>query len=83
RTADGLQGEEGAFLLCSFWMIAALAKIGRKDEARALLQKIHGAMAPSGLLPEEIDPATGMYLGNFPQAFSHLGYIMAALSLQK
>ncbi|MBI1934213.1 glycoside hydrolase family 15 protein, partial [Candidatus Peregrinibacteria bacterium] len=42
RTADGLQGEEGAFLLCSFWMIAALAKIGRKDEARALLQKIHG-----------------------------------------
>lgn len=83
KTKDGLPGGEGAFFLCSFWMIAALAKIGRKDEACALLKKIRGTIAPSGLLPEEIDPATGMYLGNFPQAFSHLGCITAVMSLQK
>jgi len=80
RTEDGLSGGEGAFLLCSFWMIAALASVGREREAKALLRKLERCVAPSGLMSEEIDPATGMYLGNFPQAFSHVGYIMAAMS---
>lgn len=82
KAEDGLSGGEGAFLLCSFWMIAALAKSGRMEEARELLRKAESMLPPSGLMAEEIDPVTGMYLGNFPQAFSHLGYITAAMSVR-
>lgn len=81
RTEDGLPGGEGAFLLCSFWMIAALAKSGQTEEARKLLRNVEGMLPPSGLMAEEIDPALGTYLGNFPQAFSHLGYITAAMAV--
>lgn len=82
KTEDGLPGGEGAFLLCGFWMIAALAKSGRTEEARKLLRSMESMLPPSGLMAEEIDPALGMYLGNFPQAFSHLGYITAAMALR-
>lgn len=77
-TPDGLPGKEGAFLLCSFWQIAAMAATGEIDEAEALLKRFEGLMPESGLIAEEIDGNTGEYLGNFPQAFSHIGYIMAA-----
>lgn len=75
---DGLEGGEGAFLFCTFWQIAALAATGSIDEAEAQLRTIEELLPPSGLLSEEIDPKTGAFLGNHPQAFSHIGYVMAA-----
>jgi GH15 family glucan-1,4-alpha-glucosidase len=76
---DGLEGGEGAFVFCMFWQIAAMAAVGMVDEADALLSRIEGLIsAESGLMAEEIDPKTGAYLGNHPQAFSHIGYIMSA-----
>lgn len=78
---DGLPGEEGAFVLCSFWLINALALSGRVDEARKRFESILEYVSPIGLLAEEIDPETGTQLGNFPQAFSHIGLINAALYL--
>ncbi len=80
---DGLEGKEGAFVLSSFWLISALAILEDTDEALRLFRKLETYMAPSGLWAEEIDPATGDYLGNHPQAFSHLGYIMSAFYLDK
>ncbi len=80
---DGLEGSEGAFVLCSFWLISALAILEDTTEALRLFRKLETYMAPSGLWAEEIDPATGDYLGNHPQAFSHLGYIMSAYYLDK
>ncbi|HEX3723525.1 MAG TPA: glycoside hydrolase family 15 protein [Nitrolancea sp.] len=78
---DGLPGDEGAFVLCSFWMIEALARIGRVDEAHELFQAMLDRRNDLGLLAEEIDPTDGKQLGNFPQAFSHIGLINAALTL--
>lgn len=75
---DGLQGEEGAFVFCMFWQIAAMSAVGMTDEAETLLKRIESFVPASGLMAEEIDPKTGEYLGNHPQAFSHIGYIMAA-----
>lgn len=72
---------EGAFLLCSFWMINHLIKEGELGRAESLLEELLGKLSPLGLLAEEIDPATGMFLGNFPQAFSHLGLIGTILNL--
>jgi GH15 family glucan-1,4-alpha-glucosidase len=80
---DGLPGQEGAFLLCSFWQIAAMAAVGDSEEADELLRHFEGLMPPSGLIAEEIDPKTGEYLGNHPQAFSHIGYIMASYYLNR
>lgn len=80
---DGLPGDEGTFVLCSFWMIAALAAVGNIREAESLLVKLQKCFAPSGLISEEIDPKTREYLGNFPQAFSHLGFIVAVHYIQK
>lgn len=80
---DGLPGHEGAFLFCSFWQIAALAATGETDEAEKLLLQMEEKMPISGLLSEEMDPATGEFLGNFPQAFSHIGYIMATYYIQR
>lgn len=75
---DGVAGEEGAFILCGFWLAEALALQGRLDEAREVFTAHAEASNHLGLLGEEIDPATGVLLGNFPQAFSHLGLINAA-----
>lgn len=80
---DGLSGKEGAFMLCSFWLISALAIVGDTDEALKLFQKIENSLAPSGLIAEEIDTETGEYLGNYPQAFSQIGYIMSAYYLDR
>ena len=80
---DGLPGEEGAFLICSFWLVEALARTGRLDEAHERFQRLLARANPLGLLAEEIDPVSGEQLGNFPQAFSHIGLINAALTLHE
>jgi GH15 family glucan-1,4-alpha-glucosidase len=82
-TDDGLPGHEGAFLFCTFWQIAAMAAVGDTEEADAMLKRVEALMPPSGLLSEEIDPATGEFLGNHPQAFSHIGYIMSAYYIHR
>ncbi len=81
RMDDGLPGEEGAFVLCSFWLIDALALSGRVAEARDLFDRLASRANHLGLYPEQIDPRTGAFLGNFPQAFSHIGLINSALYL--
>lgn len=78
---DGVAGPEGAFILCGFWLAEALALQGRLDEAREVFVAHAEASNHLGLLGEEIDPSTGALLGNFPQAFSHLGLINAALRI--
>ncbi len=78
---DGLSGKEGAFLLCSFWLIKALALSGRTDEAENILNKVLKYAGKTGLFSEEVDPVTGKQLGNLPQAFSHIGLINSVLYL--
>ncbi|MFW6111739.1 MAG: glycoside hydrolase family 15 protein [Candidatus Bipolaricaulota bacterium] len=78
---DGLPGDEGAFLLCSFWLIRALTAAGRLDEAENYLENVIDYASPTGLLAEEVDPSTGKLLGNFPQGFSHIGLINSSLHL--
>ena len=80
---DGLPGEEGAFVMCSFWLVAALSLSGRVTEAQETFRQVMRYVSPQGLLAEEVDPATGELLGNYPQAFSHIGLINAALHLQE
>jgi GH15 family glucan-1,4-alpha-glucosidase len=79
ETDDGLVGEEGAFAICSFWLVSALAEIGEHDRARALCEKMLGFGSPLGLYAEEIDQGSGRHLGNFPQAFTHLALINAVM----
>jgi pentatricopeptide repeat protein len=83
ESPDGLPGHEGAFLLCSFWLVDNLAKQGRMDEAMALYDSLCERAGPLGLLPEEIDPANGEFLGNYPQAFSHVGVISSGVNLAR
>lgn len=78
---DGLSGREGAFLACSFWMADALAMMGRRDEATTLFEKLLALRNDVGLLSEEYDPVAGRLVGNFPQAFSHVGLINTAFNL--
>ena len=78
ETDDGLPGDEGQFLACSFWLVGALALNGRVKEARALFERLVGLANDLGLLAEEYDVARGRQVGNFPQAFSHLTLIVAA-----
>ncbi|RZU45797.1 GH15 family glucan-1,4-alpha-glucosidase [Streptomyces sp. BK022] len=79
---DGLKGDEGTFVLCSFWLVDALALIGRLDEAHALFERLLALRNDLGLLAEEYDPVQQRQLGNFPQAFSHMGLIQSARLLQ-
>ena len=81
--ADGLTGEEGTFTICSFWLASALAKAGELERAEALFDQLAGYANDLGLLAEEIDVASGEQLGNFPQAFSHIGLITAAWEIDK
>jgi alpha,alpha-trehalase len=78
ETDDGLSGKEGTFLICSFWLVSALAIIGEEQQARDLMERLLRIASPLGLLAEEFDVDTGRHLGNFPQAFSHLALIEAA-----
>jgi GH15 family glucan-1,4-alpha-glucosidase len=78
ETDDGLSGEEGTFLICSFWLVSALAIVGEKQRAQDLMERLLRIASPLGLYAEEFDVATGRHLGNFPQAFSHLALIEAA-----
>ncbi|WP_405539316.1 glycoside hydrolase family 15 protein [Streptomyces sp. NBC_00075] len=78
-TDDGLEGDEGSFLACSFWLVSALAEIGEGDRARALCERLLAAASPLGLYAEELSPRTGRHLGNFPQALTHLALINAVL----
>jgi GH15 family glucan-1,4-alpha-glucosidase len=81
--ADGLTGEEGTFVICSFWLVSALAKAGEVERAEALFDQLAGYANDLGLLAEEIDPREGELLGNFPQAFSHIGLITAAWAIDQ
>jgi GH15 family glucan-1,4-alpha-glucosidase len=78
ETDDGMSGKEGTFLICSFWLVSALAIIGEMQRAIDLMDKLLGIASPLGLYAEEFDADTGRHLGNFPQAFSHLALIEAA-----
>ncbi|HSI65278.1 MAG TPA: glycoside hydrolase family 15 protein, partial [Candidatus Saccharimonadia bacterium] len=80
---DGLPPGEGAFLLCSFWLADNYAMSGRTEEARALFEKLLKVRNDLGLLAEQVDPRTGRMLGNFPQAFSHVGLINTARNLSQ
>jgi GH15 family glucan-1,4-alpha-glucosidase len=78
ETDDGLSGREGTFLICSFWLVSALAIVGELQEARDLMERLLRVASPLGLYAEEFDVGTGHHLGNFPQAFSHLALMEAA-----
>jgi alpha,alpha-trehalase len=81
--ADGLRGEEGTFVLCSFWLVSCLALAGETERAQALFDQLTGYASDLGLLGEEVDTSTGEQLGNYPQAFSHIGLIVAASHLDR
>jgi len=80
---DGLPGKEGAFIVCNFWLVENLVKSGLLNEAIELFDKTVRQASPGGLLSEEIDPDTGELLGNYPQGFSHIGLINAALAIDE
>jgi alpha,alpha-trehalase len=77
ETDDGLSGEEGTFLICSFWLVSALSEIGEHERARGLCERLLGMAGSLDLYAEELEAQTGRHLGNFPQAFTHLALINA------
>jgi GH15 family glucan-1,4-alpha-glucosidase len=81
RAHDGLDGDEGVFLLCTFWLAQALAMAGQVDRARTVFERAAAFVNDVGLLAEEVDPRSGELLGNFPQAFSHIGLVNAAWAI--
>ena len=81
ETDDGLEGEEGTFTICSFWLVSALVEIGELDRARRLCERLLAHASPLELYAEELDPRTGRHLGNFPQAFTHLALINAVMHI--
>ena len=81
QTDDGMSGKEGSFVICSFWLVSALAIIGEMQRARDMMERLVNIASPLGLYAEEFDADTGRDLGNFPQAFSHLAAIEAASRL--
>ena len=80
---DGLEGGEGTFLLCTFWLAEALALAGEQERARETFERAIGFVNDVGLLAEEVDGSTGELLGNFPQAFSHIGLVNAAWAISE
>ncbi|WP_031518602.1 glycoside hydrolase family 15 protein [Streptomyces sp. NRRL F-5123] len=80
---DGLPGDEGAFVLCSFWLVDNLVAQGRQEEAEELYASLCARASPLGLLSEQIHPSTGEFMGNFPQAFSHIGIIASGVNLAR
>jgi GH15 family glucan-1,4-alpha-glucosidase len=80
RTDDGFGVPSVSFMLCTFWQIEALARLGRTGEARTLLDRVRDVQSPLGLLAEDLDPSSGTMWGNFPQAYSHVGLIHAAFA---
>ncbi len=83
RSHDGLEGEEGSFLLCTFWLAQALARSGQPERARTIFERAAAFVNDVGLLAEEVDAGTGELLGNFPQAFSHIGLVNAAWAISE
>jgi GH15 family glucan-1,4-alpha-glucosidase len=81
RAHDGLAGEEGTFLLCTFWLAHAQATAGELDQATATFERAVAAINDVGLLAEEVDAASGEMIGNYPQAFSHIGLVNAAWAI--
>ena len=82
RSDDGLEGDEGSFVFCTLWMVQALARSGQVERAKERFEMVLAHANDLGLLAEEIDPRSGEQLGNFPQAFSHVGVISAALAIE-
>jgi GH15 family glucan-1,4-alpha-glucosidase len=80
---DGIPGDEGAFVLCSFWLVENLAHQGRLEQASELYASLCARASTVGLLPEQIDPTSGEFAGNFPQAFSHIGVIAGGVTLAR
>ena len=78
---DGVPGDEATFVICTFWLVECLARCGEEARARKLFERLVSHCNDVGLLAEQIDPKSGELLGNFPQAFSHLGLIQAACAL--
>ncbi len=81
--ADGLTGEEGTFVICSFWLVSCLAQAGEVERAEALFDQLAGYANDLGLMAEEVDAPTGELLGNFPQAYSHIGLITSAWDIDQ
>lgn len=82
RSSESI-GKEGVFLPCCFWLVQALARVGERDEAQDLFEQLMGRANDVGLFAEELDPATGAHLGNFPQAFTHATLLQAAFALER
>jgi alpha,alpha-trehalase len=83
RAADGLAGEEGTFAICTFWLVQCLAMLGDIERARALFERLTDYANDLGLMAEEIDPDSGELMGNFPQAFTHIGLVNAAWAIAR
>ncbi|MFD2515818.1 glycoside hydrolase family 15 protein [Pontibacter locisalis] len=83
NTNDGLNGSEGTFGVCSFWLVENLVACGKLEEAVKVFETMIDHASPAGLLSEEVDPDTNQLLGNYPQGFSHIGLINAALTINK
>src|SRR5262249_40230299 len=83
ESPDGIAGDEGAFVLCSFWLVENLARQGQVEQASELYASLCARASTLGLLPEQIDPTSGEFCGNFPQAFSHIGVIAGGVTLAR
>jgi GH15 family glucan-1,4-alpha-glucosidase len=83
RSPDGVPGADAAFVLCSFWLVDNLAWQGRLEEASELYERVCARTNRLGLLPEQIDPTSGAFLGNYPQAISHVGLVSSGVTLDR